>query len=125
MVAAAGVACAELIGDADRIVAIEILGSTSPTVTVGDTLRLEARAVTARGELMPDTPVVWEILDTGQVGFTLDENTGLITAITAGSGRVRARVDDVRSAAITVTVTSPTTARYAALRSRSRHRSPA
>ncbi len=93
--------------DFDRIVAIEILGATTRTVEEGDTLRLAARAVSAAGAIVPDAPVVWGILDvdSGQVGFTIERETGFVRAVSPGSGRVRARVDDLTSGTVVVTVT--------------------
>jgi hypothetical protein len=88
-------------------VAIEIVGSTTPEVEEGDTLRLSARALTAGGDSAPEAIIVWELLDvdTGQVGFTLDSLSGLVTANFPGAARVRARVDELRSGPLTVTVT--------------------
>ena len=101
-------ACGTVLGDLDRIVAIEIVGTTAPTVEEGDTLRLSARALDAAGDPVPEAVVVWELLDadTGQLGFTLDSLTGLISASFPGSGRVRARVEELRSGPLTVTVTA-------------------
>src|SRR5262249_41359648 len=42
--------------------------------------------------------------DTGQVGFSIDSITGLITGIHPGTGRVQARVEDIRTDPIQVTV---------------------
>ncbi len=104
--AVCGIACTSLT-DFDRIVAIEIIGSTAPTVPQGDTLRLRARAIDAAGDSVPGATITWVLLDvdTGQVGFTLDSTTGLVTAQTPGAGRVQARVETLRSGIITVTVT--------------------
>lgn len=105
-VLALGLACSSVLGDLDRVVAIEIPGPSSRRVEEGDTLRLTARALSAAGDVVPDAAIVWELLDadTGQIGFQLDSLTGLITAIFPGGGRVRARVDDLRSGAISVSI---------------------
>ena len=81
-------------------------GSQEQTVVEGDTLLLRARAINAAGDTVPDAAIVWELLevDTGQVGFTLDTLTGLVTARSPGSGRVRARVGTLASGVITVIV---------------------
>jgi hypothetical protein len=100
----ASIGCSEILGDPDRIVAIEVVGTTTPSLAVGETITLEARALNARGEVVPDAEVVWAILDTGQVGITIDAETGLVTATAEGTWRVRARVDDLVSRPITVTV---------------------
>lgn len=101
------VACTTLLGDLDRIVAIELVGSRAPTVEEGDVLQLQARALRANGAVVPDAEIVWALLDvdSGQVGFTLDATTGLVAAVAPGKGRVQARVDNLTSGAITVTVT--------------------
>lgn len=90
------------------MVAIDLLGDTAPSVEEGDTLRLRARAVDARGDSVPDAAIVWERLDpdTGQVPFAIDAMTGLVTGLAPGSGRVQARVESLRSGVITVTVTA-------------------
>ena len=98
--------CSEILGDPNRIVAIEVIGPAMPTVAVGNTITLEARALNARGAVVPDAPLLWEILDTGQVGITLDASTGMITATAEGTWRVRARVDDLASPPIAVIVTA-------------------
>lgn len=102
---AAGLACSEIVGDPNRIVAIELVGSTAPRVEEGDTLRLTARALDAAGAVVSDAPLVWQVLDTGQVGMTIDSTSGLITGAAPGSWRVRVQVDALASGPITVTVT--------------------
>jgi hypothetical protein len=99
-------ACSPITADFDRIVAIEIVGSTSPTVEEGDTLRLHARAVSARGDTVPGAAITWVALevDTGVVVLTIEASTGLVTALAPGSGRVQARIENLATGAITVTV---------------------
>lgn len=105
--AASVLACAELTGDLGRVVAIELVGSATPRVEEGDTLRLQARARRANGEVVPDAKILWVVLDvdSGQIGFTLDSVTGLITAMTPSTGRVQARVEQLATQPIVVTVT--------------------
>ncbi|MFQ6047139.1 MAG: hypothetical protein ACE5PT_12430 [Gemmatimonadales bacterium] len=105
-IAALSLACGSVLGDLDRVVAIEIPGPPTRRVEEGDTLRLTARALSAAGEEVPGAVIVWELLDadTGQIGFQLDSLTGLITAEFPGSGRVRARVDELRSGELVVVV---------------------
>lgn len=105
LLAALTVACNELIADFDRVVAIEIVGSTSRTLEEGDTLRLLARAISARGEVVPDAALVWAIVDTGVVGFTIEPATGLVTGVAPDTGRVQPQVDDLRVGAVTIAVT--------------------
>lgn len=92
-------------GNLDRTVAIDILGSLTPEVEEGDSLQLQARAVDARGDTVPDAVIVWAIVDTGDVGFTIDASTGLVVASHPGTGRVVARTQEIRSGELQVTVT--------------------
>ena len=73
---------------------------------VGDTIRLVATAINAAGNPVADAVVTWAILDvdSGQVGFTIDSTSGLVQGVSEGGGRVQARVENLRSDPITVTV---------------------
>ncbi len=104
--AAVTAGCSSLTADFDRIIAIQV-ETNAPTVEVGDTVRLVAQAVNAAGDVVPDAAIFWVLLDvdSGQVGFTLDSASGLVTGVQPGAGRVQARVEDIRSDAVTVTVT--------------------
>lgn len=96
-----------VLADTGRIVAIEILGSLTPALAVGETLTLRARAVDASGAAVSDAAIMWELIDvdSGQVGFTLEPETGRVTGVAPGSGRVVGRAADVQSGIITITVT--------------------
>jgi hypothetical protein len=104
--ALAGAACTELTGDFDRVIAVDIIGSLRDTVEEGDTLRLEAQAIDANGEVVPDAPIVWQSVDTGAVGFTIEETTGLVTGTGPGQGQVIARVENLPSDPVTITGTA-------------------
>lgn len=80
-------------------------------MTIGDTLLLEVQAISAAGDTVVDADIFWAIIDvdSGQLGFTLDATTGTVVAIETGSGRVQARVGDIRSDPITITVAEPIT----------------
>lgn len=97
-------ACSPITGDFDRVVSIEYVGTTSPSLEEGDTLRLHARAISAKGEIVEDAEIHWAVLDTGEVGFTIGAESGLISAYAPASGRVQASVENLRTGAITVTV---------------------
>ncbi len=99
--------CGELTADFSRVIALEIEGSLQRSVEEGDTLRLTARALDAAGEVVPEAPIVWVVLDvdSGQLGFTLD-SAGLVTGQHPGSGRVRAQHDDLFGDPITINVTA-------------------
>ena len=102
-------ACTVITGDLGRIIAIEIDGAAARTIEEDDTITLNARAIDAAGDTVPDAIIVWELLVTDSVhpviGFEIDSSTGIIRATAPGSGRVRARVDDLRSDTISVVVT--------------------
>lgn len=88
------------------MVALDILGPLTRTVQEGDTIQLSARAVNARGEVVADVEIVWESIDTGTVGFTLDPATGVATGTGPGTGRVLARVEELRTGPILITGTA-------------------
>ena len=108
IVASTVAACAIISPDFDRIVALQV-GSEAVTLTVGDTLLLEAQAINAAGDTVVDADIFWAVIDadSGQLGFTLDTTAGSVVAIATGSGRVQARVRDIRSDPITITVIEP------------------
>jgi hypothetical protein len=73
----------------------------------GDTLTLRARAISAKGDTVPDAGLWWllgSVDSIGNVGFTIDSATGLISAYGPGTGDVYARVDGLATNAIAVTV---------------------
>jgi hypothetical protein len=110
IVATTVAACAIISQDFDRIVALQV-EPEALTLTIGDTLLLEAQAVNAAGDIVADADIFWAVIDvdSGQLGFTLDTTTGTVVAMGAGSGRVQARVADIRSDPITITVVEPVT----------------
>ncbi len=124
--------CTLLTADFDRIVALQI-DPEDRTVVVGDTIHLAAQAVSAAGEFVADAEIFWAIIDadSGQIGFTIDTATGIVSGVQPGSGRVQARVETIRSSPITITVVVATGAvsMSSGARSRSRqtrqHDSPA
>lgn len=103
-------ACQLLAGDPDRIIALEIIGPVTYTVPVNDTLQLRARARSADGDTVAGAVITWAVLDTGEVGIAVDAATGRVIAEAEGSWRVQARVEDIRSDPITITVTAPAAA---------------
>lgn len=106
--AACTLGCGVITGDLDRIIAIELAGDLTRSLEEGTTLILTATALDASGDPVPDAEIIWRILDVDsaqQIGFTLDSMTGLVTAVFPSSARVQARVDNLRSGPVTVTVT--------------------
>ncbi len=101
--------CTLLTADFDRIIALQI-DPEDRTVVVGDTIHLAAQAVNAAGEFVADAEIFWAIIDadSGQIGFTLDTATGIVSGLQPGSGRVQARVEEIRSNPIQITVVALT-----------------
>jgi len=98
--------CKLLLGDPDRIIALEIVGPVTYTVPVDDTLHLAARARSANGDTVIGAAIVWAVLDTLPVGIALDTAAGIVIALTPGDWRVQARVEEIRSDPIVITVTA-------------------
>lgn len=102
--------CGVLNPDFDHVIGLEV-ETQQLTIMVGDSAQLVARAVNGVGEVVTDAVILWFIVDvdSGQVGFTLDTATGVIAGERAGAGRVQARVEDIRSEPILVTVVADST----------------
>ena len=102
--------CGVLNPDFDRVIGLEV-EADQLTIMVGDSAQLVARAVNGVGEVVTEAVILWSIVDvdSGQIGFTLDTATGVIAGERAGAGRVQARVEDIRSQPILVTVVADST----------------
>lgn len=100
------VGCTGVLGDATRIIALEIVGPTSYTIQVNDTLQLSARALSASGDVVSGATIEWAVLDTGSVGITLDPATGLVVGQRPGRWKVQASVEAIRSDSIVIKVDS-------------------
>ena len=92
------------------MVAIAYSGSLTPSVEEGDTLRLEAVALDAKGDTLPGVPVIWHVLvpDTVVPGIAVDSSTGLVTALFSGGGpwSVQGSAEGLRTTSpVRVTVT--------------------
>ena len=96
--------CKLLLGDPDRIIALEIVGPLAYTVGVDDTLQLRARARAANGDTVVGVVITWDVLDTGLVGIWLERSTGLVVGRSPGSWKVQAEADSIRSDPITIKV---------------------
>jgi hypothetical protein len=103
-------ACDTLLGDPDRVIALELVGGTTRTLAVGETLQLVARAITASGDTLASAAIVWEVLDTGVVGFNLESASGLVTGVAPDTGRVQAAYENLRSDPVRIIVRSATAA---------------
>ncbi len=102
--------CGVLNPDFDHVIGLEV-ETEQLTIMVGDSAQLVARAINGAGEVVTDAMILWFIVDvdSGQIGFTLDTVTGVIAGERAGAGRVQARVEDIRSEPILVTVVADST----------------
>ena len=98
--------CKQITGDLDRVIALEI-GDFARDVEVGDTLRLMAQALTASGNVAPDAEIVWALLDvdSGPTVLELDP-AGVAVGAFPGMQRVQARIEELRSDPIGITVTA-------------------
>jgi hypothetical protein len=103
--------CGVLNPDLDPIIALEV-ETQNLTLQVGDSVQLVARAVNGAGDVVAEAVILWSIIDvdSGQIGFSLDTATGMLRGQQAGAGRVQARVLDIRSQPILVTVVADSTA---------------
>lgn len=89
---------------------LEVTPPPSLTVDVDQTLQFSARTLDKNGHEV-EAPVSWHTPDTT---ITIGASTGLVTGITAGTGRVQAMVGEDRdhqlvSEFVTVTVRASTT----------------
>lgn len=109
--AVAALACSPVASGPDDVIALEIRSPTRQTIALGDSTQLDAVALNGRGEVAPDAQVLWAILDldTGTVAITLDTLSGLAVGVQIGATRVQARVENLRSDPLTITVSDSTT----------------
>ena len=89
----------------DGVAFLDIIPPASLTIDVGGTVRIGARALDANGEEL-DVVITWRTADTT---VSVDE-TGLVTGLAAGKGRVQASIGESRrlvSNFIEITVREP------------------
>jgi len=96
-------ACTVITGDLGRTVAIEIDGELTKYLEEGETITLSAAAIDAAGDSVPDAVILWELLDTDP-GFDLESTTGVIQGRFPGRGRVRARIEELRSDTVSIRI---------------------
>lgn len=93
--------CSDLTEGAGGVVALEIQQPTTTTIEVGKTLLLTAVALDKDGNVV-DATISWRAPDP-----TLTvEQTGLITGVSPGPGRVQAFVGSLSSGLMAFTVTA-------------------
>jgi hypothetical protein len=95
--------CKSLAPDFDAVIAIEVFVPDSGRVEVQDTLRPRARALNGRGDSTA-AQIVWATLDTTLLVDSLD---GTTVGQFVGNGRIQARVGNLRSSPVTITVLAP------------------
>lgn len=98
-------ACGRLGTDLDAVIAIEVTLPDSGIVERGDTMIPRARALNGRGDSVA-APIAWASLDPAIVAV-VDSASGATLGLSAGSGRIQARVGSLRSNPIAVTVQPP------------------
>ena len=103
---AIGLAACTSIIDFGRVVAIDVVGPTVPTLEEGDTLRMAAYGVSAAGDSVPDAEILWSAVvpDSGTAVVSID-TSGLMTGLSAGTGAIQARHRSLATPLITVIVT--------------------
>jgi hypothetical protein len=94
--------CSDLTEGAGGVVALEIVVPTVSTIEVGATLQLTARAVDKDDNTVA-APITWQAADPT---LTVNE-TGLITGVSVGPGRVQAFTGSLASPIVSFTVTAP------------------
>lgn len=97
-------ACRALTPDFNAVIAIEVTLPDSGRVEAGDTLHPHARALDGRGDSTA-ADIVWSALDTSI--DVVDPSTGATVGLVPGTGRLQARVGNLRSNPVTVTVFAP------------------
>jgi hypothetical protein len=86
----------------NQVVAIEVSLPNGGSVELGDTIFPAARALDGRGDSVAAT-IYWTSLDTAHV-TVLDSTTGATLGRTNGGGAIQARVGNLRSNALAITV---------------------
>jgi hypothetical protein len=104
LAACAIAACRSLSPDFDAVIAIEVVVPDSGRIELGDTLRPAARALNGRGDSTAAV-IIWSALDTTiQV---VDSNAGTTVGRIVGTGRLQARVGNLRSNPVTISILAP------------------
>lgn len=96
-------ACSNLPTTGDGVVAIEVLSKPPLSLTEGDSLLLQARALDQHGEVVADAPIIWRVSDTTLVA--IDSLRGMVTARSGtGSVQVQATTGTLRSDPLTISL---------------------
>jgi hypothetical protein len=92
--------CSNLSEGSGGVVELQIVTPTSTTIEIGQTLPLTVVALDKDGNPV-NTPVTWQAPDPT---LTVDAVTGVITGVSAGTGRVQAFAGSLSSALLTFSV---------------------
>jgi hypothetical protein len=92
--------CSGLTEGAGGVVELRIATPASSTIEIGQSLPLTVQPLDKDGNPV-STPVTWQAPDPT---LTVDANTGVITGVSAGSGRVQATAGSLSSALLTFSV---------------------
>ncbi len=92
--------CSDLTETDSGVATLQLLTPVQPTLEVGDTTRITARALDKNGDDISAT-IEWRTPDST---LTVDA-TGLVTADSVGTGRVQARSESLISNFVTFTIT--------------------
>ncbi|HYS22020.1 MAG TPA: hypothetical protein VEO73_13105 [Gemmatimonadales bacterium] len=98
-------ACGALSSDPRQVVALDASLPDSGRIEVGDTLRPQARGLNGQGDSVAAT-ITWATLDTA-ILTVVDSVSGKTVGKAAGLGRVQARIGNLRSNPLNVTVQPP------------------
>ncbi len=94
--------CSSLSPDFSQVVAIEVSLPYGGNVELRDTLRPSARALNGRGDSVAAT-IYWRAIDTALV-TVLDTTTGATLGKAVGTGQIQARVGNLHSNPIVITI---------------------
>lgn len=88
--------------ETNGVISLEVLAPLTPTVEVGDTLHLTARALDKEGNEVTTAPIVWRTPDTT---LAVDSVTGVVTGLVGpATGRVQAQTGSLASNFVTVAI---------------------
>jgi hypothetical protein len=92
--------CSDLTEGAGGVVGLDIRTPSLLTIEVGETLPLSARALNKNGDSV-EAEITWRAPD---ATLSVDPQTGVITGVSPGTGRVQAFTGSLASGLITFTV---------------------
>jgi hypothetical protein len=99
-------ACGNIAGDLRGVIAIDVVIPDSARVERNDTIIPTAVALDGNGDTVSGVTVYWSSLDTAGAGILqlADSTTGRFVALAPGTSQIQARVGNLRSNPLAVTV---------------------